>query len=214
MELKSPYRIQSVPVSVVFAGLLLLCLGQSCQEEAIQAPVAQEEQAGTPPEKWLKKDSTMIHYLDSLVGVTKEWVFRDKSADTHWIYFEDAPLDSAEVSIYKGELVHVAFQSLMPAQEQWNDVFLKDGNVYFFRYREWNKRPEASSAREIFFYFQDDEKLAYASERYRILKPEDIPADLLFDEMQDCTRTQEDAMSFVNLYWPQLKGKIFEQLEK
>ncbi len=214
MVLKSPFITHCIRVSAVVAVLLIMCLGQSCQEEVVQAPAGQEASAETPPSEWLKKDSVMIKHLDSLVGVTKERLFKYKSTDTYWMHFDDAPLDSVEVSLYDGELVHVAFQSLKPAQELWNDVFLKDGDVFFFRYREWNKRPEASSARELFYYFLDDEQLAYASERYRILKPEDIPADLLFDDMKDCARTREDAMSFVNLYWPRLREKIFEQLER
>lgn len=198
----------------IMVALSLCVIMQSCQDEAAQMPQVNADPEGTPASVWLKKDSVQIKLIDSLVGVNKERMYKYKNTDTKWLYFEDAPLDSAEVSLFNGELIHVAFQSFMPAQELWNDVFLKDGNVFFFRYREWNKRPEASSARELFYYFWENEELVYASERYRVLKPNDIPADLLFDEMKDCTRTKEDAMSFVNQYWPQIKAEIESQLAK
>ncbi|MCF8238841.1 MAG: hypothetical protein K9I85_11835 [Saprospiraceae bacterium] len=197
---------------IVLAFLLFLV--QSCQEEGAAPDRKQEAPAGTPAEVWLHQDTLVLQHIDSLVGVTKARVYQDHTARTETLYFEDAPVDSANVSFFNGEMVHVGYRYFDPAREIWNDCFLKDGKMYFMRHREWNKRPEAHSAREIFFYFDDQESLQYARERYKVLGPQNIPADLLWEPMVDYPRTLEDAMTYVNHFWPKMRAHIQQKVKE
>ncbi len=209
-------RLTNHIMSILTFIALTLLVGftmQSCQDEAPSITKMNVEPEGTPASVWLQKDTTKIKLIDSLVGVTKERIYKDKTAKKMSIYFDDAPVDSAEVSIYKGELINVSYRYFDPAAEVWNDCFLKDGKLFFMRHREWNKRPEAHSAREIFFYFDNEEKLQFAKERYKVLGLQNVPADLLWEPMVDYPRTLENAMTYIDRFWPTMRRLVEQKLQ-
>lgn len=195
---------------ILFVFLLSISM-YSCQQNSAPETARQTEPEGTPASVWLKKDTLKIQLIDSLVGMTKERVYKDGTAKTVTYYFDNAPVDSADVSTYNGELINVSYRYFDPAQEVWNDIFIRQGEVFFVRHREWNKRPEAHSAREIFFYFQGGQ-LEYAKERYKVLGPENIPADLLWEPMLDYSRTLESAQSYLDRFWPTMRTLVEQKL--
>ncbi len=209
------YRLTARHCHVISSMLFvagMLFLGQSCQEEKAPPAVVEEKPVETPPEVWLRKDTVFIQHIDSLVGLAKEHMYGDRTAQTTTYYFENAPVDSAMVSFLDGKPINVSYRYFDPAREIWNDIFLRDEKMYFMRHREFNKRPEAHSAREAFFYFDDQEVLQYAKERYKVLGPQNIPADLLWEPINDYPRSLENAMTYVNHFWPEMREVIMQKI--
>lgn len=203
---------QPVYLSLILLLGLVSFMIQSCQDEPAQQVEIKAEPEGTPATVWLRKDTMKIKLIDSLVGVTRDRMYKDMTAAKQVLHFEDAPLDSADVYIYKGELINVSYRYFDPGIEIWNDFFLKDGNVFFMRHREWNKRPEAHSAREVFFYFDNQERLEYAKERYKVLGLDSAPADLLWEPYVDYSRTLENAQTYIDRFWPIMRPLVEQKL--
>ena len=195
------------------AVLLLGWMG--CQSEQPKEAPAPEIVRETPASEWMVMDTVTMKYTDAVVDSIKAAIYNHKTTRDILIFTKgDSPVDSFTVRLLDREIINVSIPVFNPAQEAYNDIFFENGEMVYFRYREWNKRPEASSAREIYFYFRDGEQLYFALERGKVLAPGIPPADLLWDPMLPCTRTLESAQFYLNQYWPELRKQMMEELKE
>ena len=194
-------------------GLFLVLLSGSCSQDQ-ESPKSLEKVVDSgryepiDPVSWMKADTVLLAGIDQYVMAVRQMEDEGKYFSRR-IALSAAFSDSMDYFLDAGQLIKIQSLNKGPAQELWLEYYLQDGNLVFMRHREWNHRPEASSAREIYFYFRDNE-LFFALERYLPLQAFQPPIELLDVPLKMSDRPKENLMFFVNRLWPSAKALIEE----
>lgn len=182
--------------SIVLVSFLVVIF--ACSQESGKSSIKDSDAP-------LVVDSTKILHIDSMCAfwnseagrLLNEYSFKYK------IYNDS---DDIRVFEYNSEVARVVANYYQDTAWMRNVFYLKDGQLFFVRYRKWF-RGTPSWSKEVISYLENGE-IFCAFERKADLLPDQPPAAFLIVPIQLSTRSRKEIANEYNLNWEPTKKAI------